>query len=384
MNPSTYGIVVLFTLLGIIAFVVDEKIYALWRMWGRTSKAYSLKELRSIVWKGPSSNPLSRRSVFNPSLLHEPERKRWLLLARYTRGRRLGQCTLQYLLDDDICMIRNEKYRASMRLYIFDDHFRCIREEPVFVNVLEGARDPLFWQGEDPRIFRDSDGRIRVQATLHGQYGEIKLGYGGIIRIDGRLVWEVDTVVKSQSPQKNWAPTPLTRGGRQIFLTHVSPRWVCATISPEGYPDYFFSTPSPGQLRGLRCTSPCVRFSENSFITCIHSVHPYKTYFLEIDAQTLEPLRMSAPLDFNPDVSYIEFASGLEIVGDNVFVGVGINDTRCEVHVLTKFDVDCLMQTSFPVNGDRDERQKKEPYADPVPKNEVEEHAVKGVPGPLV
>lgn len=349
--PVKIGVGVLVLISAFMILFFDDRFFVLWRMSQRSPKIYSLKEIRDVVWRSPLSNPLRRRSMFNPSLLYEASRDRWLVLARYTRGRRLGQCLIQYLLDDDDVKLRNETYRASMILYIFNGDFEKLSEEPVYVNKFGGSRNPLFWQGEDPRLYLDAGGKKIVQATIHGRNGEIRLGHGELVRIDGKLIWNVTTVVQSSRPEKNWSSTPLSRDGSRVFLTDVSPRWRFCTLSQTGVPTTVFDMNSPSVLRRLRCTSPCRRFSAHTMLTCLHSAHPYKTYFLEFDSNRLLPIRMSPPLDFSPDKSYIEFASGLEIVGNNVYIGVGLNDAQFEIYRLSRTDVAGFMNISFSYDG---------------------------------
>jgi hypothetical protein len=237
-----------------------------------------------------------------------------------------------------------------MILYIFNGEFEKLSEEPVYVNTFGGTGNPLFWQGEDPRLYLDEKGRKMVQGTIHGKAGEIRLGHGSLVRIDGKLIWDVSAVVQSPKSEKNWSSTPLTRGGSRLFLTDVSPKWRFCTLSRTGIPNPIFVMDSPSVLKGLRCTSPCRDFSPRTLLTCLHSTHPYKTYFLEIDSETLLPIRMSPPLDFSPDKSYIEFASGLELVDNNVYIGVGLNDAQFEIYRLSKTDVAGFMNISFSYN----------------------------------
>jgi len=348
--PYKLGLGGVVLILCFILFFFDDRIFTLWRVGSQSPGAFSVQHLRSLVWRGPVSNPLRRRSIFNPSLVYDSERSRWLVIARYTRGRRIGQCLLQYLLDDDEVKLRNELYRATMILYVFNEEFEKLSEEPVFVNKFWGTNDPLTWQGEDPRIYFDEEGRVAVQATVHGRAGEIKLGRGKLVRMDGKLTWQLKRVVQSGKPQKNWAPTPKLRDGSQIFLTNVYPRWRCATLSADGVPNLVVDQMSPVVLKGLRCTSPCRPLTDKTLLTCLHSTHPYKTYLAEICSETLLPIRVSPPLDFSPEQSYIEFASGLEIVGDRVYIGMGINDAQSEIYLLSRGDVDGLMVIPLRMN----------------------------------
>lgn len=326
--------------LGVVGFCLlffEDRIQVLLYMLRR--RGYSLRNVRKLVWRSPVSNPLRRRSVFNPSLLFDAPKTRWLVLCRNTRGRRVGQCLIQYLLDDDVVELRGTTYRASMLLYVFSDEFEKQSEEPVYVSVETKGVNPLFWQGEDPKIYVDEHGCKMVQATIHSPRGLICLGQGPLSRVDGKLVWDVKRVVQSRVNQKNWSASPLRREGRQIFLSHVYPKWRWTTLSPDGIPRVEFEVLSPGELRDLRCTSVCREFRENTLLTCLHSKNPYKTYFCEIDRQTLLPIRMSPAFDFSPDRSYIEFCSGLDIVDDKVYLGVGINDVEFEIYLMEKDEV---------------------------------------------
>lgn len=334
--------------LGVVFFCLmffEDRLQVLMYMLSR--QGYSLRNVRKLVWKSPLSNPLRRRSVFNPSMIFDADRKRWLVLCRYTRGRRVGQCMLQYLLDDDVLRLRGRRYRASMLLYIFNDEFEKQSEEPVYVLSEIKSTNPLFWQGEDPKLYVDEHGKIMVQATLHSPSGLICLGQGSLARVDDKLVWDVRRTVQSRVNQKNWSASPLAYQGSQMFLSHVYPKWRWTILSPEGVPRVVFESFSFGELGDLRCTSGCRPFRENTLLTCLHSKNPYKTYLCEIDRETLLPVRMSPAFEFSPDKSYIEFCSGLEIVGDKVYFGVGINDAQFEIYLMMRDEVEKLLFVSL-------------------------------------
>lgn len=242
-------------------------------------------------------------------------------------------------MDDDLIHIRGGEYRASMLLYVFSDEFEKRKEEPVYVSVGRGTSNPLFWQGEDPRLYRNEKGELMVQATIHSPEGLICLGQGTLCRVDGRLVWNVQRIVQSRVNQKNWAASPLTRNGRQLFLSHVYPKWCWTSLDVGGVSRREFVIPSFGEFTDLRCTSGCVDFRPNTLLTCLHSKKPYKTFFCEIDKTTLLPLNISPALDFSPEKSYIEFCSGLEVVGEKVYLGVGINDAQFEIYLMDREEI---------------------------------------------
>ena len=327
----------------LILFFLDERLYILWKIWTQRPKAVPVGELSSrVVWEEGPSFPLSRRSVFNPSIHFDKVSNRWLMISRFTRGRRVGQCLLQYTIEDDLIDIDGLEHRASMLLQIFDMGFNLIREIPVYVRTFGGSNDCLRWQGEDPRFFTNEIGELQVQATLHEPNGKIRLAHGPLrTTSDGRVLWNVSRVIKSSENQKNWGALP---DGRR-FLTNVFPEWRVASLDSAGYQTTLMSLDTSGidRLTGLRCTSGCKQFTKSTLLTCLHSVHPYRTYLCEIDSRTLKPLRISPPLEFCEGLGYIEFPSGLEVLGEDVFLGVGINDIKLKVIKLKAYLVGELM-----------------------------------------
>jgi hypothetical protein len=314
----------------------------------RFKNTFHMKRYGKIVWQGPICNVWERRSVFNPSIVYEPSKERWHIFCRYTRGRRALQCMYQQLLENDVVKISDQEYRESMLYICLTKEFHTISSEPVFVNTSpKGCSSPidiLFWQGEDPRAFRNQDGKLRLQATVHS--GETrKLGYGALVRKQGKMVWDPETIIQSKSNEKNWSALPLIdKSGSQIFLSHVSPEWKMTIIDSNGYPQTILSTGKyEAWFRKLRCTSPSYYLSPGRLLTCLHTYHPYRTILCEIDSKSLLPTRMSLPLEFEYPDSYIEFPSGLYILHDKVYFGVGVNDTRSKIWEFPKSFIQSLL-----------------------------------------
>jgi predicted GH43/DUF377 family glycosyl hydrolase len=308
----------------------------------RFKNTFIMKRYGKVVWQGPTCNVWGRRSVFNPSIVYEPNKERWHIFCRYTRGRRVLQCMYQQLLENDVVKISDQDYRESMFYICLTKEFHTISSEPVFVNTSpKGCSSPidiLFWQGEDPRTFRNQDGKLLLQATVHS--GEVrKLAHGTLVRHQGKLLWEPEMIIQSKTNEKNWSALPLTdkKCGSQIFLSHVSPEWKMTTLTSDGYPQTILSTSKyETWFRNLRCTSPTYHLFPGKLLTCLHTYHPYRTVLCEIDSKTLLPTRLSLPLEFEYPDSYIEFPSGLYIMDDKVYIGVGVNDTRAKIWEFTK------------------------------------------------
>ena len=342
MQISTYYTV---SIIIFMLFFMDEIFQTDIKSGIRFNNTVDLSKLGELVWSGPPSSALSRRSVFNPSIIYHSGC--WHVFTRYTRGRRLLQCMLQYSFENDVVTIRGEKYRASILYYRLDGQFNPISEEPVYVREepLPGfsPTDPLFWQGEDPRVFRNEKNQLRLQATVHK--GDIrKLAQGCVSRMDDYLIWEVERVVDSPVSEKNWAAIPLTNEGSQLFLKHVSPNWTVGTLNTKGkFTPIIESNKYEKKLTKLRCTSCCCTFRQNTLLTCLHTTHPYQTVLCEIDSKTLLPTRLSLPLRFRMEDSYIEFPSGLCIRDNYVYFGLGLNDTTCEIRKFSMDEVEKLL-----------------------------------------
>jgi len=331
-----------------ICLFLDETFYIDTKGEQRFNNTVDLSELTNTVWKSPPSTALSRRSIFNPSLIFDPHLDCWHMFCRYTRGRRLLQCLLQYLLEDDIVYIDKRSYRASILYIRLNSDFQPIQEIPVYVETepYPGAipHDQLFWQGEDPRVFRDENNNLKIQATIHQSDGIIRLGQGSLKTVDDKLIWKIERVIRSETSEKNWSAIPLVKDDSQLFLTHVSPVWRMATLSPGGVVTPVLETSKYDiWFNKLRCTSSCQMFTEKTMLTCLHTVHPYRTVLCEISCETLLPIRLSHPLEFKNSNAYIEFASGFCIKDDKVYFGMGFNDTYSEVISLTKERVEGLL-----------------------------------------
>jgi hypothetical protein len=256
------------------------------------------------------------------------------------------QCVYQQMIDNDVCQLSGKEYRASMLYTCLSPDFHPIGSEPIFVNTsppgCSSPLDDLFWQGEDPRVFRNQSGKLRLQATVHSGSTR-KLAHGSLVRKEGKLVWDLHSLIRSPANEKNWSALPLTDPqGSQIFLSHVHPEWKMTTLTSDGYPRTLLTTPRyAAWFRKLRCTSPCQVLSPGKLLTLLHTYHPYRTVLCEIDSKTLLPTRLSLPLEFEYPDSYIEFPSGLFIHEDKVYVGLGINDTKARIW---EFPLDLIQQ----------------------------------------
>lgn len=329
----------------LVALFLDELYYTIMKRQTRFEGSVDLSRISQVSFTGPESNPFSRRSVFNPSILFDDG---WHMVARNTRGRRLAQCIWQLALEDDVVEIGGVEYRASMIYYQLDRRFKVVREVPVYVRTepYPGARsgNPLWWQGEDPRVFKDENGKLKIQATVHQSDGVIKLGHGPLTYNKGYLTWEISRIIQDPRSQKNWSAIPLTSEGRQLFLDRVSPDWSVVTLDERGVAKPVLKTNKFAKWFGkLRCTTGCKPFKPGTFLTCLHTTNPYRTILCEINSQTLLPRRISEPLEFKYPDTYIEFPSGLETLDGNVYLGLGFNDTHFEIRKLSIDVVDGLL-----------------------------------------
>jgi hypothetical protein len=340
-----------------LILTLDERFFALWKLWRERDKlllaqttkgVFQIDNYGVVLWHEPPSSPLSRRSIFNPSIIFDRQRDRWIVASRFTRGRRTGQCLLQYLADDDDVMIRGEPFRASILISVFDNSFsRKIEEFPVYVKRYGETIDPLFWQGEDPRIFVEA-GELLIQSTLHSPHGRRLLAHGKLETVEGsKVIYVPSRIIRSENDEKNWSAISTREG---LFLTHVHPRWKVARLSPgNGTPEFVLDEEAPEILHGLRCTSGCKPFGKTTLITCLHSTHPYRTYLCELDSTSLLPLRLSQPLEFGSGLNYIEFPSGLEVRGNDVYFGVGINDIEYKIFKTPREVIDILLTVDLTV-----------------------------------
>jgi len=353
MNRIVLGVVIVLTLL--LVLTRDEEILTAMKLHSRFKNTVVIQSEGKTVWRGPTCNPFSRRSVFNPSMVYDAGQGRWYVFSRNTRGRRLLQWGWQQILENDVVRIQGREFRASIMLTTLDGNFNPMASEQIFVETkprgVKPPEDCLFWQGEDPRVFMNEGGRMRIQATVHDG-GIRKLGQGNLVRRGGLLTWNVQRIIQSPTHEKNWSALPKQhrQSGRQIFLSHVYPQWRMVTLDEGGRIDNILVSSSDYQpwFKMLRCTSGCQPFLPGRLLTCLHTVHPYRTVLCEIDEETLLPTRISQPLEFDHPDSYIEFCSGLTVLEGQVYFGIGLNDTHCEIRKFSIAFVNSLLTIQTP------------------------------------
>lgn len=289
------------------------------------------------VWSVSPAPMISKRSVFNPDMWYDSSKKLWYVIARYTKGHRFSQ-----LIS---CMIsEKDNLQVAMILFTLDDNFNQISQREVYVEKepMEGYQPSVsYWSnGEDPRLFfDDSMGKYVIQATIHNLDKSIHIAHGVLVENkQGLLLWKIFRVCGIDGVskyQKNWSYI-----GKNVYLSHCFPKWQIVKMNELG--DSTIVRQCDTIINNnLRCTSKFCLFTAHSYLTLLHTYNQfYRCVFCEVDRKTLLPIRYSKPIDFTEDTSYVEFPSGLFILNDRVYVGLGINDVECKIIRIHKDVID--------------------------------------------
>lgn len=280
------------------------------------------------VWSSRPTGMLSNRSIFNPDMFYDSTSKTWYVVSRYTKGHRISQFLSCILSKEEDIII-------AMILMTLDNNFRELSRREIYVE-----REPIYgfkstvktWQhGEDPRIFYDETiDKFVVQATIYSTDGCNHIAHGVLIENDsGVLLWKIIRICGINGDtryNKNWSYIR-----KNLYLSHCYPEWKVVRMDSNGNSRIAVGVKTIINNR-LRCTSKFCQFSSNSYLTLLHTYNEfYRCVFCEVDKEKLLPIRYSHPLDFTEDDNYVEFPSGLYIVGDYVFIGLGVNDVECKI-----------------------------------------------------
>jgi hypothetical protein len=203
---------------------------------------------------------------------------------------------------------------------------------------------------QDPRPFRiESTGDILVHAIFYDEkVGRYQLT---ISRWDETMAVLMDTkTIVSDVTEKNWSLVCASSLEDILFLTNASPclcfrryNYITNQWKIDGnFDTRTVSRMTTGKEDGLRCTSACVPYKPNTWLTLFHTFRPYRTVFAEIDVESRTLLRVSPPVQFF-NKSFIEFPSGLLRKSDGVYwIGLGVDDQRAVVIEMMYEDIEKL------------------------------------------
>lgn len=320
-----YIVIIFFTV-----FYFDRLFYKIYNLCVHRL-GYENRQLKNYetVWSSGSSNMFSQRSIFNPDMWYDSSKKLWYVIARHTNGHRLWQLiTVQFL--------KQESLTPVMILFTLDENFRELSRKQVYAEdePIPGYKsNNISWHnGEDPRIFYDDYlQKFVVQATIHNKDKSIHIAHGILAENEnGNLVWNIFRVCGvdgNTKYHKNWSYI-----SENLYLSHCHPEWQVVKMSSDTGNCEIVSKRKTIINNNLRCTTKLCSFSSNSYLTLLHTYNQfYRCVFCEVDKQTLLPIKYSYPIEFTDCDNYVEFPSGLFIVGDYIYIGLGINDMECKI-----------------------------------------------------
>lgn len=145
--------------------------------------------------------------------------------------------------------------------------------------------------------------------------------------------------------QKNWCP--FSHGGELALHTDSYPTWrvrkvnmhsgELSIIVEKDVREFFEAKEYPH----LRCSTSWVRVGDN-YICALHTRAEkpilYRTVLVLMDSMTLMPIKKSRPLCLHDEHKIIQFASGLLVKGEDLYITMGIGDTSFQIVRIPDFE----------------------------------------------
>lgn len=262
-----------------------------------------------------------------------------------------------------IAIVRSSNYQIVDGQYVMPDADNgVIKTENILVEMTPGAtvcrartiQNPSHGKTEFP-VDGLEDCRLRHTQTGIGVSATIRnaSGYDGRCRIaTADLCLETASlsnlrVMSGNSPQdheKNWMPA----GGGWVYSCSHNGHVVTVEPDPElaGGWQLCQRGKSPPVARSFRGGSQLVPWREG-WLAVIHEVawlgdrRAYEHRFVEFDSR-LRITRVSMPFVFR-EKQAIEFAAGMAVLGDTVYVTFGVRDAEAWIVMLPTHDVESLL-----------------------------------------
>lgn len=133
-------------------------------------------------------------------------------------------------------------------------------------------------------------------------------------------------LTNSSEKFKNWNFFE-DKSGELLLLTDINPFTIRKT-NFDGKVEIVVRHPPDYRLENLRCTSKPIPFGKDELLTIAHNKTPLRSiasYFVAFrNEYPFNVTRVSHEIRFFG--TFVEFCSGLERVGDQIYVGIGVND----------------------------------------------------------
>lgn len=277
--------------------------------------------------------------LFNPSITHY--KGQFLLSARNSNA------TMKNLW---MYITHRFDYNSSIWLLLLNNKFEVKQTViPTFIGSY-----PL----EDPRIIIVKD-KIIISAT---EVISSKKIYPVLFHLDSdmnvtkRVEYLRSSYHNTSSIQKNWCPF-LHKGS--VFLhTDADPWCVYSLDIDTGSIQKIVEKKcfKQGKRTYVRCSTSWKEFNTNTYICGVH-VKTYDPIFnklaiirsvlVEIDKESLIPLRMTGAFCLDRDHHPIQFLSGLEVINDNIILSFGLGDYQSTLYSISKNRIDKMMKVIF-------------------------------------
>jgi len=281
-----------------------------------------------LVWKS-----------FNPSICKYKD--------GYMICYRCGTCSHKNIIATGIGKIYNTSHIKFMQV---DNKFDIINiSDPIF-DIYRSSKNSIIPSMEDPRIIFH-DNHFYVSTTLVKAENIFPVLYvfdrefkcTDILKYSKSEYFKVNEIGKVQ---KNWCP--FIHQGCIYIHTDSYPSWQVWKLTKTLWKcvikwdsNAFFDDDS----WSTRCSTSWKEYTHKTYICAVHlkkfgrlSV-TIRTVLVEIDKQTLIPLRRTKLLCLSESHDFIQFASGLEVDSGDVIIALGVNDYKFVITRIKKKDI---------------------------------------------
>jgi len=270
------------------------------------------------------------KNFYNPSIIKYGEDM--LVLVRLDRSRFFARITTIMVEKISGCDMSNKPVILSIP---FNDYIKWLWEAFPFIKI--GGF-------QDPRLFLYQGSVYCLVTMFHKNTTFVHLA-----KISDNLM-AIDNIIKlkpinsSSTIEKNWNPFIPDKG---LFITHVQPHTIVHIDMETGYLKLMYKTESPGLKKkyGNHSIRATTRYVETplGYLAIAHFVvkqllilkYYYNIFYLVETTPPYQIIKFSDPFRIKTELNNpIQFISGLERVGNELWLAYGDDDKKAYIDVV--------------------------------------------------
>jgi len=275
--------------------------------------------------------------LINPSIAHTDK---MLMAIRYTNA------TMKNLA---MYLFQKLNYHSYIGIATIDSNF-CM-QKIVYPNFKSSY--PL----EDPRIvIYNGITYVSVTEVTNKAIFPVLFELNSSFEMVKRIDYNKNTYNDKHNVQKNWCP--FQHQEKLLVHTNAHPTWDVYSVDTftgnmsqlTSFPNLFHKFIRKNTY--VRCSTSWKEFTQHTYLCglhiktydfILHKLAVIRTILVEVDKNTLKPIRCTEPFCIDRDHHPIQFLAGLEVDDDNVYLSFGLGDYKSTIYSVTKTRIDRML-----------------------------------------